>query len=166
MDCKDKKETLIQYSLGDLPLAQKESLENHLEECGECRSYLAESNSLWILMESWDEVEPEGDFVSSFWDKAKTDNPQLKPGFLHWIRDVKFNWTLAGAMASIFLVCVITFGAFDADTRNSLFMSTDERDEQILSELDNAIAQEITYELSIYGPWDSGTYVNANGGVN
>jgi len=166
MDCNNIKDILIQYSLGDIDDIEKTSVEDHLSSCESCSNYLKESRSLWNLMDTWDTIEPDAGFVSSFWDKAESDEPEIKPGFFKWVRDVKFNWALAGAMASIFLVSIITFGAFSTDTRNSLFMSADERDELVLIELDNALAKETSDVLSIYGPWDGDTDVDANGGFN
>jgi len=166
MDCKNIKDILIQYSLGDINDIEKTSVEDHLANCESCKSYLKESNTLWNLMDTWDSIEPDPGFVSSFWDKAAADEPDIKLGFFKWVRDIKFNWALAGAMASIFLVSIITFGAFSPDTRNSLFMSADERDELVLIELDNALAKETSDVLAIYGPWDGDTDVDGNGGLN
>lgn len=164
MDCKNIKELLTQYSLGDLRDVEKASVEGHLGDCGECKSYLSETKNLWNLLEARDEIEPDKEFLSDFWDKADVDEVKLKPGFFKWFRNIKPNWTLAGAMASIFLVCIITFGAFSPDTTDNLFMSADEQDQLILLELDNALARETADILSIYGPWDGGTDVS--GGFN
>jgi len=166
MDCKNIKELLIQYSLGDLGPVEKTSVESHLENCTECRSYLSESNNLWSMLETWDEIEPDTEFLSNFWDKAAVNDVKLESGFLSWFRDIRLNWTLAGAMASIFLVSIITFSVFSPDTTNTLFMSADQRDELILIELDNAISRETADVLSIYGPWDDDSDVNGNGGIN
>ena len=163
MDCKNIKELLTQYSLGDLGDIEKASVESHLGACRECKSYLSETENLWNLLEARDQIEPDPEFLSNFWDKADVDETKLKPGFLRWVKDIKPNWTLAGAMASIFLVSIITFGAFSPDTRNSLFMSADEQDELILIELDDALSRETADILSIYGPWDGGTDIN--GGI-
>lgn len=164
MDCKNVKELLTQYSLEDLGIAEKASVEGHLNSCAECESYLADTRNLWNLLEVRDDIEPDREYLSNFWDKAALEEVKPKPGFMNWIKNVKPNWTLAGAMASIFLVSIITFGAFSPDTRDSLFTSTDEKDAQILIELDNAVAQETADILSIYGPWDGGT--DTNGGIN
>ncbi|MFA9407644.1 MAG: anti-sigma factor [Candidatus Dadabacteria bacterium] len=164
MDCKNIKELLTQYSLGDLGHVEKASVESHLDSCSECKSYLFETKNLWNLLEARDEIEPDTEFLSNFWDKAAVDEVKLKPGFLRWFRDIKPNWTLAGAMASIFLVSIITFGALSPDTRNSFFMSSDEQDELILIELDNALSRETADVLSIYGAWDGGTDVD--GGID
>ena len=166
MDCKNIKELLIQYSLGDLGTVEKTSVESHLENCTECKSYLSESNNLWSMLETWDEIEPDTEFLSNFWDKATVNDVKSKPGFLSWFRDIKPNWTLAGAMASILLVSIITFSVISPDTTNTLFMSDDQRDELILIELDNAISRETADVLSIYGPWDDDSEVNGNGGIN
>jgi len=168
MDCKNIKELLIQYSLDDLESDEKASVESHLDTCSECKSYLSESKNLWSLLETWDELEPDAQFLSNFWDKAAVDEVKLKPGFLSWVRDIKPNWTLAGAMASIFLVSIITFGVFSPDMANNLFMSDERQDELILIELDNAISTETAGVLAIYGAWDGGTDVdgNGNGGIN
>lgn len=166
MDCKDIKETLVQYSLGDLTDVDKVIVDSHLESCEECKNYLDESQSLWNLLEVGADIEPDSEFIGKFWDKVNIEQPDLKPGFMHWIRGVKPNLTLAGAMASIFLVSIITFGVFNSDTRDGILMSKDERDERVLIELDNALAMETSDVLSIYGPWDEGTDVNNSGGVN
>lgn len=164
MDCNNIKELLTQYSLENLEVSEKTSVEGHLNSCAECQDYLLETNNLWSLLEARDEVEPNSEYLNNFWDKASSEEMTHRPGFMKWIRDIKPNWTLAGAMASIFLVSIITFGAFSPDTRNSIFMSTDEQDELILKELDNAVARETADILSIYGPWDGGT--DTNGGIN
>jgi len=166
MDCKDIKEILMQYSLGDLGQVEKVDVEKHLEECNECRLFLSQSNQLWNLLDRWDEVEPKGEFVSKFWDKASIHETNYKPGFLSQLRNFRLNWTLAGVMASIFLVSIFTFAVLSPDTTNILFTSVDERDELILIELDNALSRETADVLSIYGPWDDNLDVNGNGGMN
>ncbi len=164
MECKEIKETLIQYTLEDLAESEITTIEKHLGGCDECRSFVSESKELWSLLDAWGELEPRGDYISSFWDKVEETAPA--PGFLDWIRNVKLNWTLAGAMASIFLVSIITFGVFNPDTRNALFMSADEQDELIIIELDDALSRETADVLSIYGPWDGSSEINGNGGLN
>ena len=166
MECKDIKEILTQYSLVDLQDAEKEEVQSHLRSCGDCESFVSQSNELWNLLDGWEGVEPDSQYLAKFWDKASVDEPELKPGFLSWIRDIRLNWTLAGAMASIFLVSIITFAAFSPDTRNSLLLSSDERDELVLIELDNALSRETAEVLSIYGPWDGSSDFNTNGGMN
>ena len=166
MECNDIKELLTQYSLDDLGQVEKVGVERHLEECRECKVYLSQSQELWSLLDTWGEIEPEGEFVSNFWDKASIEETKLQPGFLGRLRNFKPNWSLAGAMASIFLVSILTFAVFSPDTTNTLFTSADEQDELILLELDNALSRETADVLSIYGPWDSTLDVNGNGGMN
>ncbi|MEM7007608.1 MAG: hypothetical protein AAF462_00565 [Thermodesulfobacteriota bacterium] len=165
MDCNKIKEQLLEYSLNGLDIS-KSDLNEHLECCPSCIEYASESKELWSLLDTLDEMEPESAYLSNFWSKVDEEKLKSSSGVVNWIKNLKPNWTLAGAMASIFLVSIITFGAFSPDTRNSLFMSTDERDELILIELDNALAKETADILSIYGPWDGGTDVDINGGFN
>lgn len=164
MECKELKETLVQYSLDEVGSDEKVSIENHIGDCHECRSYVSESKGLWSLLETWDEVEPHSSYIANFWDKVEETKPA--PGFLHWVQNIKLNWTLAGAMASIFLVSIITFGAFSPEMRNSILMSADERDELVLLELDDALSRETADLLSIYGPWDGGPEIGSDGGIN
>ena len=164
MECREIKETLIQYSLYDLEIPEKASIDNHMASCMECRSFVSESKELWGLLDAWEEVEPDSNFISNFWDKV--DEPKPAPGFINWIQNIRPNRTLAAAMASVFLVSIITFGVFNPDTRNALFMSADERDELILIELDDALSRETADVLSIYGPWDGGPEIDGNGGIN
>lgn len=164
MDCKNIKELLTQYSLGNLQDLDEKELQTHMDNCIECRDYVSESKSLWSLLETRDELEPNPEFLANFWDKVSKDEVKVQPGFLKRFTEIKLNWTLTGAMASIFLVSIITFGIFSPDTRNSLFMSADEQDELMLIELDNAISTETAEVLAIYGPWDGSTDVN--GGSN
>jgi len=166
MECNDIKELLTQHSLDDLGQVEKVGVERHLEECNECKVYLSQSQELWSLLDTWGEIEPEGKFISNFWDKASIEEMKLQPGFLGRLRNIKSNWSLAGAMASIFLVSILTFAVFSPDTTNTLFKSADEQDELILLELDNALSRETADVLSIYGPWDSTLDVNGNGGMN
>ena len=164
MECKQLKESLLQYTLDGLSHDERVNIESHISGCSECKSYVSESKELWSLLETWEEVEPDNNFVSKFWDKVEETKPT--PGFLHWIQNIKLNWTLAGAMASIFLVSIVTFSAFSPEMRNSIFMSADERDELVLIELDDALSRETADLLSIYGPWDGGPEINSDGGIN
>ncbi|MCK5391763.1 MAG: zf-HC2 domain-containing protein [Deltaproteobacteria bacterium] len=166
MECKDLKELLTQYSLDDLGRVEKVGVERHLEECNECKLYLSQSQELWSLLDTWDEIEPDGKFVSNFWDKTSIEETKLQPGFLSKFRNLKPNWSLAGAMASIFLVSILTFAVFSPDTTNTLYTSADEQDELILIELDNALSRETSDVLSIYGPWESTLDVSGNGDMN
>jgi len=166
MECKDIRRILVQYSLGDLGQVEKVGVERHLEECNECRLYLSQSNELWNLLDTWEEVEPDGNFISQFWDHASIDETKYKPGFLSQLGNFRLNWTIAGAMASIFLVSIITFAVFSPDITNTLYTNADEQYELILIELDNALSRDTADVLSIYGPWDNTFDVNGSGGMD
>ncbi len=166
MECNNIKELLTQHSLDALGQDEKVSVERHLEECNDCTLYLSESRELWGLLDTWDEIEPDGKFVANFWDKTSIKETKLQPGFLSRFRNLKPNWGVAGAMASIFLVSVITFAVFSSDSTNTLYTSADEQDELVLLELDNALSRETSDVLSIYGPWDGAMDVSGNGGMN
>lgn len=169
MECKDLRELVVQYSSGDLPDGDKDFVETHLRECGECSALLRRSDALWSLLDEWKDVEPRTEFVSEFWSRVSKEESRKSRGFFGIFKNKKPAWTLAGALASFLLVGVFTFAILGpGEDLNTLF-SRDERDEKILIELDNATTRDTTAALEIYGPWDSGmdiVNINGSGGFN
>ncbi len=166
MDCSVVKELIVQYSSGDLGQDRMAVVESHISRCQECGLYFKQSEKLWTLLDVHGEIEPEADFVSNFWDRVSQDEIKSQSGLLNWLKNVKLNWTMAGAMASILILCVFTFTLFQPGTdRNSIL--ADDQDELLLLELDNAISRDTAQLLDIYGPWENGNdMLNGDGGTN
>ena len=169
MECRDCKELVIRYSSEDLPDGDRDLVQAHLGECEECSQYLAQSESLWSLLDEWREIEPRADFISDFWGRVSKEESGFYPGLFTRLKKLKPNWALAGALASILIVGIFTFALIGPDSGYRNYTNNDEQDEMLLLELDNATTRETTEELSIYGPWDNGVEImkiNGNGDMN
>lgn len=169
MDCRDIKELVIQYSLGDLPEGDEVLVETHLDACEECTAYLAQSQMAWKMLDEWEGIEPGGEFVSEFWRRVAQDEMERK-NFFGLFNIPRPGLALAGALATVLIVGVFTFALFEPDQDSMRFTERDEQDDQILRELDMATTSETPPEsLAIYGPWDNGVEImriNGNGGMN
>ncbi len=169
MECRDCRELIISFSSGDLPSSGRESIEAHIGECPECGLYMSQSAGVWNLLDEWREIEPRGDFVSSFWDRVSREEREPAWGVLPRLRKLGLSWTLAGALASVLIVGIFTFALFKPDSGFMTYADNDARDEQILLELDNATTRETTDALSIYGPWENSVQImkiNGYGDMN
>ena len=158
MGCNDVRDMIAGYSSGELSDSGKEAVESHIAECEECSLYLFRYEGVWNLLDEWREVEPRTDFVSGFWAKVAEEESARDRGIL---KKLLHGWGLAGAFATVILVCVMTVTMLVPQSGKVNYANNDARDEQILHELDNATARDAADSdaLSVYGPWDNGVEI-------
>lgn len=94
-----QEETLICYSLGELPLSEIEELEEHLQSCVECNSRYEE---LIELTAEWDapSMIPSDDFVSRVMDIIPAETKQVKQPQR---RHIWTNYLLSAAATIVFV---------------------------------------------------------------
>jgi len=166
MDCRDIKEYIVRYSTGDIEEREKVLVDEHVKECSDCSQYLLRSEKLWDTLDMWEDVEPRGEFVTEFWKRLPSQENAAQAGLLGWLKSLRPNLAVTGALATIFIVGIFTFAVFGPGTINTPLRDTDERDELILIELDRVTTEETSEMLAIYGPWDNSYDANGNGGMN
>jgi Putative zinc-finger len=168
MECRDCRDLVIRYSSGDVSDGERDQVESHLGGCEDCSRYLAHSDGVWNLLDEWREIEPRTDFVSNFWERVSEED---RAGFWSYIRRLKYlkpNFRLAGALASILIIGIFTFVLIGPDSGYQNYSkNSDQQDEVLLNNLDNATSRDTAAELAIYGPWDSGVQIKKiNGDLN
>lgn len=174
MECRSIKELIVRYSSGDIEETEKILVDDHIRDCNACEKYFISSEKLWDTLDAWDEIEPEREFITKFWNKVSAEEEKAKAGFFGWLKGFKPKLAVSGALVTVFIVGIFSFALLGPGTLDGLFRSGDEqvfrngdaRDEIILSELDRATNSETTELLAIYGPWDNSFDVNDNGGMN
>jgi hypothetical protein len=166
MECRGIKELIVRYSSDDIEEAEKVIVDEHIRDCSGCEQYFLRSEKLWDTLDAWDEIEPEGEFVTKFWNNVSVEEDKAKTGFFGWLKGFKPNLAVSGALATVFIVGIFTFALLGPGTLDRAFRSADEKDEMILIELDRVTTSETSELLAIYGPWDNSFDVNGIGGMN
>lgn len=166
MECRDIKELIVRYSSGDIEEKEKALVDEHVRDCHGCEQYYLRSERLWETLDTWEEIEPEREFVTKFWNKVSAGEDKAKTGFFGWLKGFKPKLAVSGALATVFIVGIFTFALLAPGTLDRAFRSADEKDEMILIELEKATTSETSALLAIYGPWDNSFSANGNGGMN
>ena len=166
MECRSIKELIVRYSSGDIEETEKVLVDEHIRDCSGCEQYFMGSEKLWDMLDAWDEIEPEREFIAEFWNKVSVQEDKAKAGFFGWLKGFKPKLAISGALATVFIVGISTFVLLGPGTLDKVFRSSDEKDEMILIELDRATNTETSELLAIYGPWDNSFDVNGSGGMN
>ena len=166
MECRSIKELIVRYSSGDIVESEKSLVDLHIRECDSCEEYFVRSERLWDTLDTWEEIEPSGEFVAKFWDKVSIEEEKAGRGFFDWLKVFRPKLAVSGALATILMVGVFTFALLGPGALDDVFRSGDERDEMMLIELDRATNAEASELLAIYGPWDNSYSLNGNGGMH
>jgi anti-sigma-K factor RskA len=161
MGCKEIKEFIFEYPDGDLSQSERLEVEVHLKECRDCSLFFNESHQVWDLLDKWDGIETEGDFVAKFWNRFSEND---KSGILDSLRNWKLNWAAAAAVVFILVMSVIGVSDFESNRTNVVFTERDKADEELLVGFDKSLSVEESKSLDIYGPWDETTQENSKGG--
>ena len=77
--CRGDTELLLEYTAGGLDAAGREALERHLEECGQCRDFVAGQRAVVAALDGWEAPPVSADFdrrlyariarEASWWDR-------------------------------------------------------------------------------------------------
>ena len=153
MRCEEIKDLVFEYPDGDLTQDERFRVETHLKECRECSLFLKQANGVWNLLDRWDGIEPQGDFVAAFWDKVAEEDLKKRGGILDFFRNLNLGWQVVVAVATILIVSFIALNVFQSDVAKVIVTETDRRDEELLMKLDKDISRGIPRSLRIYGPW-------------
>jgi hypothetical protein len=153
MSCESIKELILEYPDGDLTQGEKIQVETHLRECKGCNLFYRQSSELWDLLGRWGGVEPEKDFVATFWDRVSEEDIKKGKGVLDFLKDWKLGWAVAVAVAVILVVSVISFNVFQPDIAKVVITERDIEDEELLIRLERVTSRDTAKSLEVYGPW-------------
>jgi hypothetical protein len=163
MSCKELKELMLEYTVGNLGQSEKLRVESHLGECKECYRFFRQSNQVWDLLDEWDVIEPKKDIVTNFWQRVSEEDPKGR-GIFDFFKNFKLSWSRTIALTVILIISVISFNIFEPEQTRVVFSESDKADEELLIELDKAVSRETARGLSIYGPWEDEIEKNDKGG--
>ena len=163
MRCKELKELILEYTVGDLDQSEKIRVESHLRECQECSLFFRESNQAWNLMDEWDVVEPKQNIATEFWKRVSEEDVKGE-GIFDFFKNLELNWSLGLALAVILIISVISFNIFESQRTKVVFTEIDKADEELLIQVDRAVSRETAKSLDIYGLWDEIPEENNKGG--
>src|SRR5919198_3063628 len=154
MGCQNIKELILEYPDGDLTKGEKLQVETHLRECKECNLFFAQSNEVWNLLDMWDGVETEKNFVSEFWDRISEEDRSKGKGIFDFFRDWKYGWGVVAAVIIILFIGIFSVNNFHPRRASVVFTEMDRKDDELLIRLDNVTSRDTARALEIYGPWD------------
>jgi Predicted transmembrane transcriptional regulator (anti-sigma factor) len=150
MKCENFKELILEYPDGELSQSERLRVETHLRECEGCDLLFKQVNGVWNLLDRWDGIEPEGDFVAKFWDRVSEG--EVRGGILDFFRNWRSGWAIAVSVAVILIVSIISINVFESDRADVVFTEIDRADEELLIKLERVTSRETAKSLEVYGP--------------
>lgn len=152
MNCKEVKENYDEYALTTVKGSVNTDIGEHLRSCKDCLSYFRDSEKLSILMEYWDSIEPESDFVTDFWNKVDDDKYNEKNSILEFIKGFR-KTVLIPSVIALLICSVLIINIHQSVNYRPTFTEEDVKDEEFLDEIEHIITGDNYETLKVYGIW-------------
>ena len=163
MSCENFKNLILDHTVAELDQPSMSELKIHLEVCDDCREFLSFADLEWKLLDRWELIEPEADYITRFWKRSNRGEEAAKPSFFNLFKSGFLNWSYM-PVVSLLLVIVVVAIVYVA-TENSVveYTKEDREDEKLLFEVDRTISYDSADMLEIYGVWNFGNDINKGG---
>ena len=148
------KEKVQSYLSGDLDMEESLEVEKLLAESQEIQNYKKDSQSIWNLLETVDEVSPDDNFISRFWDTVSKTEKNENEGVFNLFNFWNKKLTFAASFVTFLIVSAILINFFVINHDDNSKYVYDKADEELLDNLDHAITLNTPEYLRVYGPWD------------
>jgi len=148
-----EKELVVKYLSGDVDFGEKKSIESDIADNPEMKKYLDTSVAVWDMLDSADQIEPNPNYISIFWNSVKED--EKNPGILEKIKTFNTKWVFITSFATLLLVSSLLINVFvmqHNDINNNLVFNTE--DEIIFNNLDKSLTKKTAAYLDVFGPWE------------
>ena len=148
----DIKEKIQSYISGELTDIESSEIRKLIETSQEANSYYQEIKSMWSMLENFEKIEPNPDYISNFWNKVENETSRNKFSFFD-LFNLNKKWAFAGAFGVFIIVCSFVINSYVGNNGNNNYVNNLD-DESLLTNLDESISLRTPDSLNIYGPWD------------
>lgn len=157
MDCNIVRELILQAEEG-LDPDREVAMRRHLDHCRACRSFSEEFCRTWESLDQVPVIEPSAAFNAGVWHRIEQ---RRVPAWRRWlvlaplpvmVRAAVILVLMVGAGVGGYRVFRVLSPASSADTL--VFTADDQKDSQMLQELDNLMDFDESRLLSAYEEWD------------
>jgi hypothetical protein len=152
MKCDNIKALYDDFKTEILDSEELSAVNKHLGSCNDCNNYYLENNKLSKLLDNWEEIEPQNNYVSKFWNKVDETELNSNKGVLGFFKGIKTAFVVPSLAVALFCSLFIV---------NMYWISTtpptsdeDARDDIFLLEINDIISVEGYESLKIYGLWN------------
>ena len=152
MKCDDIKAIYDGYKTELLGSEEFSAVSDHLSGCKDCNNYYMENNKLTQLMDSWEVIEPQSNYVSKFWIKVDEKELNSNKGVMGFFKGIKTAFLVPSLAVALFCSLIIV-----NMYRTSIAPPTyeeDAKDNRLLLEINDIISVEGYESLKIYGLWN------------
>jgi hypothetical protein len=153
MKCDDIKALYDDFKTELLDNEELLRVNEHLGSCNDCKDYYLENNKLSKLLDSWEEIEPQSNYVSEFWNKVDEKQLNSNKGVIGYFKGIKTAFLVPSLAVALFCSLLI-INMYKTSTPTPPKSDEDAQDNRLLLEIDDIISIEGYESLKIYGLWN------------
>jgi hypothetical protein len=127
------------------------AVNKHIGSCDDCNNYYLENNKLSKLLDNWEEIEPQNNYVSKFWNKVDETELNSNKGVLGFFKGIKTAFLVPSLAVALF--CSLLIVNMYRTSTTPPTSDEDARDNIFLLEINDIISVEGYESLKIYGLW-------------
>ncbi len=154
MKCDEIKGMYDDFKLQMLSNDESATINEHLVNCTDCNDYFAKNNKLSSLMDTWDEIEPQSNYVSKFWSRVEEVEKNENKGVIGFIKGIRTTFLVPSLAVALFCSLFIV-NMYRTSTVNPTYSEQDLQDNRLLQEINDIISVEGSESLQIYGLWNN-----------
>ena len=147
------KEKIQSYLQGDLEEAESKELESLFSNSSELNDYISSSNTVWEMLDGLEDVEPDKNYISRFWNTVEETSTSEKRSFFDYFKLGNKKFVFASSFVTFLIVSAFLVNFFVLNQGGSEYVFN-QADEELLDNLDHAITLNSPDNLQVFGPWD------------
>lgn len=145
------KQQIDDYFSGELNENDTRSLLQNVDSSEELKQYFTESEKLWDMMKSAEQLEPLSDYIERFWNNVSKDEEKNKK-FFAFFEYFSLKWRFVGSLAVFLIIGTVVVNNFILEEEESGFVYEAD-DELLINNMDEALSKNTDESLNIFGPW-------------
>ena len=152
---KTERELIQRYIEGDVTIEERQKIESDIVGKADLNEYIKRSEAVWNLLDSVDNIEPNPNYISNFWNKVREEHNNEASGILQKLKNFNTKWVFITSFATILLVSSLLINIFvmqHENINNNLSFNTE--DEIIFNNLDKSLTKKTAAYLDVFGPWE------------
>ena len=149
----DLKLKIQEYLCDDLSEDERQIVERMIEDDQEVKKYYNNCLASMKLLDSIESIEPAHDYVYNFWNKVSESELISFKNLLSIPGLFIQRWILVVSLFVFIVAGSLIFNYYSTDTGSKF--AIDERDEEVMINLDRSLKVQTISYLDTFGPWDN-----------
>lgn len=156
MKCEEIKQLYDGYKSEIIEGELFSTITSHLSDCKECNNFYMQNERLTTLLERWEEIEPQPNYVSAFWTKVDEAELNSNKGIVGFFKGLKTAFVVPSLAVALFcsLIIVNMYRSSTPTPPPPQAMQEDFKDDRLLLEINDIISHESGETLKVYGLWN------------